>query len=69
MIGVLLVSQGVPQNLSQNITVSTIEGKLQDISFGSNCRIYKSIKHLGTNGGGFLGGNSATPLKILNIIH
>ena len=67
MIGVLLVSQGVPQNLSQNITVSTIEGKLQDIASGPIAAL-ESIKHLGTNGGGFLGGNSATPLENPNII-
>lgn len=67
LIGLVLVSQGVPQNLSANITVQTIEGKLQDIAMGPIAAL-ESIKHLGTNGGGFLGANSATPLENPNII-
>lgn len=62
LVGLLLVWQGVPQNLSSNITVMTIEGKLQDIVSGPIAAL-ESIKHLGTNGGGFLGANSSTPLE------
>ena len=62
VIGLFLVSQGVPQNLDPNITVNTIEGKLQDIASGPIAAL-ESIKHLGTNGGGFLGANSSTPLE------
>lgn len=62
LIGLFLVAQGVPQNLSQNITLTTIEGKLQDIASGPIAAL-ESIKHLGTNGGGFLGANSSTPLE------
>lgn len=62
VIGLFLVSQGVPQNLDPNITVNTIEGKLQDITSGPIAAL-ESIKHLGTNGGGFLGANSSTPLE------
>ncbi len=62
LIGLVLVSQGVPQNLSANVTVETIEGAYQDIAMGPIAAL-ESIKHLGTNGGGFLGGNSATPLE------
>lgn len=62
LIGLFLVSQGVPQNLAPNITVTTIEGKLQDIASGPIAAL-ESIKHLGTNGGGFLGANSSTPLE------
>ncbi len=65
--GVFLVSQGVPQNLSPNITVHTIEGGYQDIAMGPIASL-EIIKHLGTNGGGFLGANSATPLENPNII-
>ena len=61
-VGILLVWQGVPQTLNSNITVTTIEGKLQDIALGPIAAL-ESIKHLGTNGGGFLGANSATPLE------
>ena len=62
VIGLFLVSQGVPQNLDPNITVNTIEGKLQDIASGPIAAL-ESIKHIGTNGGGFLGANSSTPLE------
>ncbi|MEG2018061.1 MAG: potassium-transporting ATPase subunit KdpA [Clostridium sp.] len=60
VIGLLLVGQGVPQTLSKNETVQTIEGTYQDIALGPIASL-ESIKHLGTNGGGFLGGNSSTP--------
>lgn len=66
IIGLLLVSQGVPQNLSSNVTVQTIEGKLQDIAMGPIASL-ESIKHLGTNGGGFLGANSSTPFENPNV--
>ena len=67
LIGLLLVWQGVPQNLHPNIVVSTIEGKFQDIASGPIAAL-ESIKHLGTNGGGFLGANSSTPLENPTII-
>lgn len=37
-----------------NQTVTTIEGTQQDIAMGPIASLV-SIKHLGTNGGGFLG--------------
>ena len=67
VVGLFLVSQGVPQTLGANVTVHTIEGKLQDIATGPIAAL-ESIKHLGTNGGGFLGGNSATPQENPNIL-
>ncbi|WP_404989258.1 potassium-transporting ATPase subunit KdpA [Clostridium culturomicium] len=60
IVGLLLVGQGVPQTLSKNETVKTIEGTYQDIALGPIASL-ESIKHLGTNGGGFLGANSSTP--------
>ena len=65
--GLLLIWQGVPQNFMANITVETIEGKLQDIAMGPIAAL-EIIKHLGTNGGGFLGANSATPLENPTVI-
>jgi K+-transporting ATPase ATPase A chain len=62
LVGLILVSQGVPQNMMANMTVQTVEGKLQDIAMGPIAAL-ESIKHLGTNGGGFLGANSATPFE------
>lgn len=62
VVGLFLVYQGVPQNLHQNLSVTTLSGKLQDIASGPMAAL-ESIKHLGTNGGGFLGAGSATPLE------
>ncbi len=59
---ILLMSQGVPQTLMHNLTVHTIEGKLQDIALGPVAAL-EIIKHLVTNGGGFFGANSAMPFE------
>lgn len=60
--GLLLVWQGVPQNFSGNVAVDTIEGTKQVIAMGPVAAL-EIIKHLGTNGGGFLGANSSTPIE------
>ena len=60
--GLLLVWQGVPQNFDGNIVVKTLEGTYQVIATGPIAAL-EIIKHLGTNGGGFLGANSSTPLE------
>ena len=60
--GLLLVWQGVPQNLTGNIIVDTLEGAKQVIATGPVAAL-EIIKHLGTNGGGFLGANSSTPIE------
>lgn len=62
VVGLFLVWQGVPQTLAANVTVNTIEGKMQDIAMGPIAAL-ESIKHIGTNGGGFLGANSSTPFE------
>ena len=60
--GLLLVWQGVPQNFSGNVVVKTIEGTLQVLAMGPVAAL-EIIKHFGTNGGGFFGANSATPME------
>ena len=67
LIGLLLVSQGIPQTLQANFTIETLEGKLQDIAVGPVAAL-ESIKHLGTNGGGFFGANSTTPFENPTVI-
>ena len=62
IVTLILVWQGAPQNFMANQTVTTIEGTQQDIAMGPIASLV-SIKHLGTNGGGFLGANSSTPLE------
>lgn len=60
--GLLLVWQGVPQNFSRNVVVQTVEGTYQILGMGPVAAL-EIIKHLGTNGGGFFGANSSTPME------
>jgi K+-transporting ATPase ATPase A chain len=54
------VSQGVPQNFAPYRSVATIEGVTQSIT-GGPMASQEVIKELGTNGGGFVNANSASP--------
>ena len=67
IVGILLISQGVPQTLGGTETVRTIEGNLQDIARGPVAAL-ESIKHVGTNGGGFFGANSSHPFENPTIV-
>ncbi len=58
----VLVSQGVIQNLSAYLTVSTLEGGKQTLAMGPVAS-QEIIKMLGTNGGGFFNANSAHPFE------
>jgi K+-transporting ATPase ATPase A chain len=59
---VVLVWQGVPQNLDAYTHAKTLEGAEQIIAQGPIAS-QEIIKELGTNGGGFLNANSATPYE------
>ena len=58
----VLVSQGVIQNLSAYREVTTIEGAKQVVALGPVAS-QEAIKELGTNGGGFFNANSAHPFE------
>jgi K+-transporting ATPase ATPase A chain len=58
----LLVAQGVPQNLHAYTTAHTLEGATQTIGQGPVAS-QEAIKELGTNGGGFFNANSAHPYE------
>ena len=58
----LLVSQGVIQNLSPYLTVPTLQGASQTLAMGPVAS-QEAIKMLGTNGGGFFNANSAHPFE------
>jgi K+-transporting ATPase ATPase A chain len=58
----LLVAQGVPQNLSASTAAHTLEGQTQTIAQGPVAS-QEAIKMLGTNGGGFFNANSAHPFE------
>ncbi|MBU3179987.1 potassium-transporting ATPase subunit KdpA [Clostridium psychrophilum] len=62
VITVVLVSQGVPQTLAPTKTITTIQNQYQDIAIGPVASL-ESIKHIGTNGGGFFNANSAHPFE------
>jgi K+-transporting ATPase ATPase A chain len=58
----LLVAQGVPQNLHAYTVAHTVEGQTQTIGQGPVAS-QEAIKMLGTNGGGFFNANSAHPYE------
>jgi K+-transporting ATPase ATPase A chain len=62
LMGVLLMISGVPMTLDGVAEVSTLEGVAQKIARGPVAALLP-IKHLGTNGGGFFGANSAHPFE------
>lgn len=62
LVTLLLVALQVPQTLDPTLTVRTLEGATQQIAIGPVAAL-ESIKHLGTNGGGFFGANSAHPFE------
>jgi K+-transporting ATPase ATPase A chain len=73
VMGVVLMARGVPMTLEPTIDVRTVEvgamghetngaAKAQSISRGPVAAVIP-IKHLGTNGGGFFGANSAHPYE------
>ena len=58
--GLVLVWQGVPQNFHTYLDVSSLEGFKQSLTNGAMAS-QEIIKELGTNGGGFVNANSASP--------
>jgi len=58
----LLVGQGVPQNLNAYTSAHGLEGQAQTIGQGPVAS-QEAIKMLGTNGGGFFNANSAHPYE------
>lgn len=62
LVTLVLVALQVPQTLHPTLQVTTMEGQVQQIAIGPVASL-ESIKHLGTNGGGFFGANSAHPFE------
>jgi potassium-transporting ATPase potassium-binding subunit len=60
VVGLLFVSQGIPQNLHAYQAVKSVEGFSQSVT-GGPMASQEVIKELGTNGGGFVNANSASP--------
>jgi K+-transporting ATPase ATPase A chain len=72
LVALIYAWQGIPQTLDSATTVTTLEGAKQQIVMGPVASL-ESIKHLGTNGGGFFGVNAAHPYEnptpLTNFIH
>ena len=62
LVGAAFVVMGMPQTLSAYVEATTLEGATQTIPLGP-VAFQVAIKHLGTNGGGFFGVNSAHPFE------
>ncbi|GIO69650.1 potassium-transporting ATPase subunit KdpA [Paenibacillus cookii] len=62
IVTLVLVGLKVPQTLEPTVTVNTLGGAVQHIAMGPVASL-ESIKHLGTNGGGFFGANSSHPFE------
>ena len=62
LVALLLLWQGVPQNLAASVIATTLEGAQQVIAQGPVAS-QEAIKLLGTNGGGFFNVNSAHPYE------
>ncbi len=67
VVTIALVALQVPQTLKPTLSATTLEGAMQQIAIGPVASL-ESIKHLGTNGGGFFGANSAHPYENPNPI-
>ncbi|HEY8163250.1 MAG TPA: potassium-transporting ATPase subunit KdpA [Methylocystis sp.] len=61
-LGVLFIQQGEPQTLEGAVLAHTMEGKEQTIAIGPVASM-ETIKHLGTNGGGFFNANASHPYE------
>ena len=62
VLALLMVQQGVIQNFSSYLTVTTLEGVKQTIAMGPVAS-QEAIKQIGTNGGGFFNANAAHPFE------
>jgi K+-transporting ATPase ATPase A chain len=66
-VGLVLIWQGVPQNLGGYVEATTLEGAKQIIAQGPVAS-QEIIKELGTNGGGFFNANAAHPFENPNAV-
>ncbi|MFY9831229.1 MAG: potassium-transporting ATPase subunit KdpA [Methylocystis sp.] len=62
VLAILLIQQGEPQTLDAAVSARTLQGAEQTIALGPVASL-ETIKHLGTNGGGFFNANAAHPFE------
>ncbi|MCC6916071.1 potassium-transporting ATPase subunit KdpA [Nitrosomonas sp.] len=72
IMALICVWQGIPQTLSSQAVATTLEGARQQIMLGPVAS-FETIKHIGTNGGGFFNTNAAHPFEnptpLTNVLH
>jgi K+-transporting ATPase ATPase A chain len=72
VMALVYVWQGMPQTLSADAVATTLEGAKQQLIMGPVASL-ESIKHIGTNGGGFFAMNAAHPFEnpspLTNTLH
>ncbi|MBN8677766.1 MAG: potassium-transporting ATPase subunit KdpA [Chitinophagales bacterium] len=64
---IIFTFQGMPVTLEGKDTMVSLQGDTVQVSRGPVAP-FVAIKHLGTNGGGFFGANSAHPLENINYL-
>jgi len=62
IVAVVLLFSGTPMTFEGKDTITTLQGDTVEVSRGP-AAAFIAIKHIGTNGGGFFGANSAHPLE------
>lgn len=62
VVAVILVFQGTPMTFEGKDTIVSLQGDTVQVSRGP-AAAFVAIKHIGTNGGGFFGTNSAHPFE------
>lgn len=67
VVAFILSANGTPMTFEGKDHITTLEGQKADVSRGP-AAAFVAIKHLGTNGGGFFGANSAHPLENPNYL-
>lgn len=67
LLALALVFNGTPMTFDGKETVTTLQGDTVQVSQGP-AAAFVAIKHLGTNGGGFFGTNSAHPFENPNYL-
>ncbi|MBO9728933.1 MAG: potassium-transporting ATPase subunit KdpA [Chitinophaga sp.] len=67
VIALIFIFNGMPASFAGKDTVVTMQGDTVNVSRGPVAG-FVAIKHLGTNGGGFFGANSAHPLENPNYV-
>ncbi|PLK44671.1 potassium-transporting ATPase subunit KdpA [Emticicia sp. TH156] len=67
VVAIILTFNGTPMTFEGKDTITNLQGEPVQVSRGP-VAAFVAIKHLGTNGGGFFGANSAHPLENPNYL-